>query len=277
MNKASKALWTRKLNYRLKRLHLAKKKGNTARVSKWTKLVVEARAKLNPVVAKPKAPVKPKPVVVKKPTPVVEKKQKGIDVYEGDGSIDWGQVKKAGYEFVFCKTTEGGDWSDPTWNKARVDGIRKADIKLGVYHFLRPRGDRTGADEMKFFIKQAKAAGWGKPGDLRPVIDFEETTLSDNKTIVYLKSAIDEVKRLTGKAPIIYTGGPFWDENTKNYDNNFDCPLWLAAYVTDPDKYLPAAWKKTGWSIWQNTDKGGIPGVAAANVDQNISKHLPTL
>jgi GH25 family lysozyme M1 (1,4-beta-N-acetylmuramidase) len=272
MNKASKALWTRKLNYRLKRLQLAKKKGNAARVSKWTKFVVEARAKLNPVVSKPKPAPKPKP----KP-PVAEKKLKGVDVYEGDLSINWSEVKKAGYEFVFCKTSEGGDWSDPTWNKDRVDAIRKADIKLGVYHFLRPRADRTGAEEMKFFIEQAKSAGWGKPGDLRPVIDFEETTLSDNKTIVYLKSAIEEVKKLTGKAPIIYTGGPFWDENTRNYDNNFDCPLWLAAYVNDPDKYLPAAWKKTGWSIWQHTDKGSVPGIKAANVDQNISKHLPTL
>ena len=184
MNKASKALWTRKLNYRLKRLHIAKKKKNAARISKWTKYVAEAKSKLShKAVVKPK-PVKPAPVkkpVSKKPDRVFNHPtnpnlhKKGIDVYEGDGDIDWAKVKSDGYEYVFCKTSEGGDWKDPSWNRERVHAIRKAGLKLGVYHFLRPKPGRQGRDEMSFFIKQARSAGWGEPGDLRAVIDFEAT------------------------------------------------------------------------------------------------------
>jgi GH25 family lysozyme M1 (1,4-beta-N-acetylmuramidase) len=289
MNKASKALWKRKLNYRLKRLHIAKKKKRAARISKWTKLVAEAKSKLSQKAAvKKPVPVKPVPAPVKKPDakkPDVvlnhptnkDVHKKGIDVYEGDGDIDWAKVKSDGYEYVFCKTSEGGDWKDPSWTKERVQAIRKAGLKLGVYHFLRPKPGRQGRDEMSFFIKQARSAGWGEPGDLRAVIDFEATELSSDKTVGYLMSAVEEVKTLTGKTPIMYTGGPFWDEKTNSYPKNLGCPLWLAAYVNNPDKYLPQAWSTSGWAIWQHTDRGPVKGISVSNVDQNIAKQLPTL
>jgi hypothetical protein len=53
--------------------------------------------------------------------------------------------------------------------------------------------------------------------------------------------------------------------------------LWLAAYVNNPDKYLPKAWSSQGWAIWQNTDRGPVAGVPSDNVDQNIAKQLPSL
>lgn len=270
MNRINRALWNRRLTYRKARLKVAIKDKDQQRVKKWRLLIQQAQYKLGikkPVV---KQPVKVTPPKAKVPT-------KGIDVYEGDGSIEWAKVKKAGYEYVFCKTSEGGDWSDPSWTTARVDAIRAADVKLGVYHFLRPKAGRSGAEEGRFFIKQAKSAGWGKVGDIRPVIDFENTALSPAKTAKYVAQAIAEIKRLTGKTPIIYTGGPFWDENTNSLADNYGCPLWLAAYVKNPEQYLPAAWKKAGWTIWQHTDQGSVPGVTASNVDQNIAKDVPTL
>lgn len=289
MSKFSKALWERRLKYRTNRLKAAKASHNKKRIYKWRKLVQEAKVKLEQPVKKPAAKkpqsVKPaEPVKPALPNNVVHNHPvnkhelvKGIDVYEGDGDINWEKVKAAGYEFAFCKTSEGGDYKDKSWSSARVDAMRKAGIKIGVYHFMRPKLGRHGRDEAEFFIRTARAAGWGKPGDLRPVLDFEATELSDGKTLAYLKSAVDEIKALTGKTPIIYTGGPFWDESTRNYDNNFGCPLWLAAYVNNPDKYIPAAWTKQGWAIWQHTDRGPISGVTAGNVDQNIAKQLPSL
>lgn len=290
MNKFRKALWTRRLNYRRNRLRAAKKSGNAARIHKWKRNVQEAKTKLGIASSKPSkkparkktsAPSKPKTTLPKgtvhnHPTDK-NKLYKGIDVYEGDGNIDWKKVREAGYTYAFCKTSEGGDFKDKSWSSARVAAMREAGVKVGVYHFMRPKLGRSGRDEAAFFIKTAKAAGWGRPGDLRPVLDFEATELSDGKTLAYLKSAVDEVKALTGKTPIIYTGGPFWNEHTRNYSNNFGCPLWLAAYVNNPDKYLPNAWTKQGWAIWQHTDRGPVPGVQADNVDQNIAKQLPSL
>jgi GH25 family lysozyme M1 (1,4-beta-N-acetylmuramidase) len=153
--------------------------------------------------------------------------------------------------------------------------MRKHHVKVGCYHFMRPKAGRSGAVEAKFFVRQAKAMGWGKPGDLRLVLDFEATTLSPAKTVHYLEQAVDAITDATGKPPIIYTGGPFWDEHTGSSTLSYGCPLWLAAYVKEPNKYLPAAWQK--WDLWQFTDEGSVEGIASENVDQNIARRLPLI
>lgn len=256
MKKLYRALWRRRLAYRRKRMHYWLAKGNTPKAKHWARRVNEAKDKLG--------------------LPVT-KKAKGIDVYEGDGDIDWHKVKGAGHYFAICKVSEGVDFRDKSWSAKRVKAMRQAEVRIGVYHFLRPKPGRSGADEMQFFIAHARSAGWGKPGDIRPVIDFEATTMSPARTLRYLIEAINECKKLTGKPPIIYTGGPFWNENTGSCKDSFGCQLWLAAYVKNPEQYLPAAWKKSGWAIWQHTDQGAVPGVQAKNVDQNIAKRLPLL
>jgi lysozyme len=256
MNKVNRALWRRRLSYRLKRASYWRSRGNMPKVNHWIALSRQAKEKLGMVTLAP---------------------ARGIDVSSYNGSVNWKAAKAGGIKFAFCKVSEGADWADPTWTTERVKAMRAAGVKVGVYHFLRPRLGRTGADEMAFFMKRARAAGWGKPGDLRPVIDFEDTTTATSMTIEYLASAVRYLKKETGKAPIIYTGGPFWDKATGRLSYNFECPLWLAAYVKNPDAYLPAAWKKDGYSIWQNTDKGAVPGVPGDNVDQNIAKRLPLL
>ena len=264
MNRVSKALWTRRLRYRRKRVAVWRARGNIDRVNRWLGLVREAKRKLGLL---PNHDTPPKP----------RQNLKGIDVSSYNGSIDWQAVKQAGVAFGICKVSEGEDWPDESWNKARVDAMRKAGVAVGVYHFLRPKAGRSGAVEMKYFMRQAKAAGWGKPGDIRPVIDFEVSVLSPVKSLVYVRQAIDELKRLTGKAPIIYTGGPFWNEYTNGSKDNFGCALWLAAYVKDPQQFLPAAWKQANWTIWQHTATGGVAGVSSNDVDQNVARFLPLL
>ena len=255
MNKMTRALWKRRLSWRTRRVHYWRVKGNIPKVNHWLALVREAKRKL--------APVKKLPLV------------KGVDISSYNGSVDFEKLHAAGYGFCIAKSSEGADWKDSTFTKARVTAIRAAGMRVGAYHFLRPKAGRSGKVEAAFFIKTAYATGYGKPGDIRPVIDFEASALGRPQTLRYLVECINEIKRLTGKAPIIYTGGPFWDENTASCRDNFGCQLWLAAYVTDPNEYLPAAWD--AWALWQHTDQGSVPGVPGSNVDQNIAKRLPLL
>ena len=213
-------------------------------------------------------PVKPKPA----PKPV-----KGIDISGNNGSpFKFSNIKAAGYDFVICKTSEGGDWKDSSWNAARVKAIRDSGLTLGVYHYLRPKPGRSGKVEARFFWSVATSAGYGKRGqDIVPVLDFEETALSPAASYRYLAEAVSELKALSGKAPMIYTGGPFWDSNTKMAKDNMGCPLWLAAYVTNPERYIPEAWDS--WTIWQSSDAGKVSGVPSAKVDVNTAKRLPLL
>jgi GH25 family lysozyme M1 (1,4-beta-N-acetylmuramidase) len=96
--------------------------------------------------------------------------------------------------------------------------------------------------------------------------DFEETHFDTNtrigrwQTRSYVRDAIKEVKRLTGHAPIIYTGGPFW--NQFGFKWNLGCPLWLAAYVPSDQlgRYVPKPWRAP--SLWQFTDKHNSPGIS---------------
>ena len=257
MNRVTKALWQRRLSFRLRAVSYWRGKGNIPKVNKWLALVKEAKAKL--------APPKKLPLL------------KGVDISSYNGSVDFKKLHAAGYGFVIAKCTEGADWKDATFTKERVDAIRAAGMRVGAYHFLRPKPGRSGKVEAAFAVTTAYAAGYGKPGDLSLTIDFESTQLGRPDTLRYLVECVTEVKRLTGKAPIIYTGGPFWNENTGDCRDNFGCQLWLAAYVKDPENYLPAAWATTGWAIWQHTDQGSVPGVRSSSVDQNIAKRLPLL
>ena len=43
---------------------------------------------------------------------------------------------------------------------------------------------------------------------------------------------------------IIYTGYYFWQDNVGGPTDNLNCPLWLAAYDSNP--LIPAAWVRAG-------------------------------
>ena len=145
MNRATKALWKRRLSYRRKRVSHWRAKGNIPKVNHWLGLVREAVRKLEP----------PKPA----------KPAHGIDVSVHNGSVDWPKVKAAGFTFAYAKCSEGEDYRDPSWTKQRVTDLRAAKIQFGPYHYLRPRAGRSGGTEARWFVKNAYAAGWGKTGD----------------------------------------------------------------------------------------------------------------
>ena len=203
----------------------------------------------------------------------------GIDVYEGDGSVNFLKVSAAGNYFVIQKISEGVDFTDSTATKKRIDAIRAAGMVAGGYHFLRPKRSRSGADEARHFIEKGMEAGlWAKDSqrtiDIRPVLDvevageFDLTKLSDRvQCRRYIQSAVKEIGRLTKHHPIIYTGGPFWGDELRNR-RSYGCPLWLAAYTRSPDPWVPnPPWKSA--DLWQYTDQKIVPGVARA-CDANV-------
>ncbi len=67
----------------------------------------------------------------------------GIDVYHGDGEVDWKTVKKNGIQFAFVKATEGTNYIDKRFDE-NMKGATAAGVLIGPYHFCRIDNDKDG-------------------------------------------------------------------------------------------------------------------------------------
>jgi len=107
----------------------------------------------------------------------------GIDVYNGDGTVNWAAVKSGGYDFAFVKATEGVNAHDSRFT-ANMSGANAAGVYVGPYHFahaesLSPQGT------VRFEEYEGGAFAYDSP--LQPNRDawFDAT-----------KEAVDFIKRI---------------------------------------------------------------------------------
>jgi lysozyme len=180
----------------------------------------------------------------------------GIDCASYQGDVNWSSVKSSGRSFGFEKATEGTTYTNPdfayNWSHMKSAGIIR-----GAYHYGHPGSDAT--TQANFFYNTVKPVS----GDLQLALDIETTDgKSPSQVWNWIQTFIARIKTLTGRPGIIYTGYYFWVNSVGNPDNNLNCPLWLAAYVSDPSPYVPRAWST--WSFWQYSDSGSVPGVSGA-------------
>jgi lysozyme len=190
----------------------------------------------------------------------------GIDISKWQGEIDWDKVKAARTRFVFIKATEGGDHLDEkfyqNWAGAKAVGIPRA-----AYHFVfwcRP------AQEQAVWFNQHI------PNDsdaLPPVLDVEwnghsrtcPRKISPEKARAKMRVMLEELERLSGKKPIIYTDITFHRdviEGTTEFDRY---PFWLRSVAAPPrERYTSRP-----WSFWQYTTTGRVPGIRG-DVDRNV-------
>ena len=94
--------------------------------------------------------------------------------------------------------------------------------------------------------------------DLPGVLDLESTGgLGQADLANWTRTWLAEVQRLTGKAPMIYTGYYFWRDSVGNpTDIGANYRLWLPSYPADPNSttfrpLVPAGWST--WTFWQYT------------------------
>ncbi len=185
---------------------------------------------------------------------------RGIDISHWQGTINWTSVRNSGIQFAFCKATEGTNYTDPTF-ATNWPAMRAAGIIRGAYHYGRPAADP--AQQARRFYDTVRP----QRGDLQLVLDLEaDDGLTPGQVGLWAKKFCVELKRLCGRPGIIYTGFYFWRDEAGNSPNNYDFPLWLAAYVSNPSSLIPQAWST--WTFWQWTSSGSTPGISG-NVDQD--------
>jgi GH25 family lysozyme M1 (1,4-beta-N-acetylmuramidase) len=61
----------------------------------------------------------------------------GIDVYNGDGAVNWNSVKSGGYDFAFVKATEGVNFIDARF-ATNMTNANSGGVYVGPYHLARP-------------------------------------------------------------------------------------------------------------------------------------------
>ena len=184
---------------------------------------------------------------------------KGIDVSHWQGKIDWGKVKAAGIQVAYMKATEGTTHVDKML-KTNYEGAKKAGIKVGFYHFFRAKNEQNAREQARHFVNTVK----GMPNDLKHALDIETTEgLSKDALTKCAIAFLEEVKKLTGQDPIVYTYTSF--AKTRLTAAVAKYQVWIAHYGVDKPADNPI-WNR--WIGFQYTDKGKVSGIAG-NVDMN--------
>ncbi|MEV0118266.1 lysozyme [Streptomyces sp. NPDC050844] len=194
-------------------------------------------------------------------------KPRGHDVSSHQKNVNWQKAKSKGARFVYVKATESHTYRNPHF-KQQYNGSRNAGIVRGAYHFAVPNKS-SGRKQAAYFMSHGgrwRADGWTLP----PALDIEHNPYSKRKCyglsktgmVNWIKSFSNEVKRRTGRRPVIYTTTKWWNNCTggsRAFGANH--ALWLARWSSTSGT-LPKGWSYL--TIWQYDNSGKLPG------DQNL-------
>ena len=173
-------------------------------------------------------------------------------------------------KFIISKATGGTGYLNPVF-KRHADETLAAKKLLGLYHYARERGSqKTAKQEAAWFVNNIKPY----LGKAVLALDWEEDL---HLGPGWVKEFCDEVKRLTGVVPIVYTSKSV----TRSYnftDVAKTYKLWgaqyanynITGYQTDPwnDGLDWGAWGKTPW-MRQYSGTGRIRGYSG-NLDLDL-------
>ncbi len=184
----------------------------------------------------------------------------GIDVYEGNGAIEWHRVAEDGKSFAFIRGAYG-DRADKMVAQ-NYAGAKDAGLLCGVYHFYRVTRDPQAQAQLMADI--LAKIGYDA-GDLPPVIDVEDNPAYDGpwnpadngRYVTGLLAWLDKLKTSTGRTPIVYVRAGFWN-TIDNPDGFAVCPLWIAHYGVAAPR-LPSTWGD--YTFWQYAEDGLVDGV----------------
>lgn len=175
----------------------------------------------------------------------------GIDVSHHQGNIDFKKVSADGISFVFIKATQGRSFRSKTFLKF-VKDAKAAGLMIGAYHYVDDSATtpELARQEAANFVSAIKDAGGASTFDLPPVMDYESNKSGLRKTAVtaVAKAFLEEVERLTGVRPIVYTYPSF----IGNFSGLSGYPLWIARYHAAKAPSDASGWSR--WDFWQYSD-----------------------
>ncbi|MGW4289417.1 lysozyme [Streptomyces sp. NPDC004673] len=189
----------------------------------------------------------------------------GHDVSSHQKRVDWWSARGEGARFVYVKATESTTYRNPYFT-GQYNGARRAGLIRGAYHFALPNRS-SGAAQAAYFVRHG--GGWRADGvTLPPALDIEYNPydkhhkcygLSRKRMVRWIRSFSDEVRRETGRRPVIYTTAHWWAACTGDSRAfSGDHALWIASHGSSGPGRLPGGWRY--WTFWQHGTKGRLPG-----------------
>jgi len=210
----------------------------------------------------------PTPTPAPGPAPM-SRTTEGVVVSHWQGTIDWTRVAGAGKRFVYMKASEGTTFVDPNYGLNRPQA-RAAGMYVGAYHFAQPSASVLEAvAQADHFIDTAGPTR----GDLLPVLDLERTgSLSQSVLTAWVQAYVERIYQRIGVHAVIYCSPNFWKtymgDTTWFAVNGYDV-LWIAHWTAASAPTVPGgAWGGNGWTFWQYTSDGTVPGISG-RVDLN--------
>jgi len=203
----------------------------------------------------------------------------GLDVYHGDGAVNWQEVFNAGARFAIVKATQGVSIIDSAL-KRNLKDARAAGLYVGLYHYFLPTGDAYA--QARHYLDAVTAAVGAVSAHaafrnlLVPCVDVEDAGDLGRDELVYsVLTFIKAVQAEVTRGCVVYTYPSFIAEHLAGAHHAevlAGYPLWIASYPHggDPtgEPNIPALWKSA--AFWQYTDHGSIPGVAGHGVDLDV-------
>ncbi len=197
----------------------------------------------------------------------------GIDVFDGQGVIDWSAVAGAGIGFAMIKATQGTYDTQGTF-ASNWPASRRAGVRRGAYHFFDPTED--GVAQAQRFLA---AIGPLEAGDLPPMLDLEcpdgdPDCLGTGAAGSAPAGAIagrmwdwlHAVEAATGTRPLVYTFADYFASSGVDPTGLDAYPLFLAQPAASSAARacftVPSPWSRA--AMWQYSWNGAVSGVDGA-------------
>ena len=201
----------------------------------------------------------------------------GIDVSRFQGTIVWPSVAGAGVRFAFVQASRGSGTdctvkpaqcgADPYFATNRI-AAETAGIRVGAYHRAFASGG-TIADARADSLAEANvflaSVGSLQPGELVPVLDVETPFSGMTSTTLrtWVRVWVKRVNKRLGRKPMIYTNATSWSAtgDTREFAKA-KYPLWVAEWGVSRPTVPASNWGRHGYSVWQYTSSGSVPGIS---------------
>ena len=179
----------------------------------------------------------------------------GIDVSKYQGNIAWKQVKDSGIDFAIIKAggSDDGFYTDPTY-EANYKNAKAVGMPVGAYYIVGPYcvSKEDGIADAKRFLKMLE----GKTFEYPVYIDLELTSPTTKTGTTDAVIAFCKTMEAAGYFCGIYASDISGFKDRLELSRLKTRALWVASYGSMP-KYV------SSYGIWQKSDKGRVPGIAA--------------